>query len=127
MTQVFSKNRSYFRGDRAFLFSLLICLVLLACSPPENYTEFTAPFELSAFLKKHIHKLPGQTVQFQILSVQSEPVPYGLLKFQWIEGGRMNFQTDQDGVLSMQFERDILDYEVMVSPESTKAKLRVTW
>lgn len=105
----------------------LICLGIIACSSSENHTEFSVPFELSRFLKSHIHKLPGQPVQFQILSMQGEPVPYGLLKFQWVEGGRMSFQTDQDGVLSMQFERDILDHEVMVSPESTEAKLRVKW
>ena len=126
MTQVVFKNHFNRRG---LYIALLLLYVLgsVACSPPENHTEFSDPFELSAFLKNHIRKLPGQPVQFQILSQKGEPIPYGLLKFQWTEGGRMSFQTDQDGVLSMQFEKDILDHEVMVSPESTEAKLLVTW
>lgn len=126
MTQIVFKNRFHLWGFYKFLL-LLICLGFIACSPSENHTEYAAPFELSTFLKNHIHQLPGQPVQFQILSRQGEPIPYGLLRFQWTEGGRMSFQTGQDGVLSMQFERDILEYEVIVSPESADAKVRVTW
>ncbi len=104
-----------------------ICIAVIACSSSNDYREFSEAFELSAFLKTHIHKLPGQQVEFQILTMQGEPVPYGLLKFQWVDGGRMSFQTDQDGTLSMQFEKDMLENEVMVSPESADAKLRVFW
>lgn len=110
-----------------FLFLFLACLGIVSCFQPSDHLEFSEPLSLKAFLTNHIQKLPGQTVHFQILSMQGEPIPYGLLKFQWVEGGRMSFQTDQDGILSMQFERDILEYEVNVSPESAKAKLRVTW
>ena len=110
-----------------FLILFLACLGILACSPPSDHLEFSEPLSLGTFLRNHIQKLPGQTVRFQILSMQDEPISYGLLKFQWVEGGRMSFQTDQDGVLSMQFEKDILEYEVNVSPESENAKLRVTW
>lgn len=128
MTQVIFENRFNTRGFYKFFFLLLfICLGMVACSSSENYVEFASPFELSAFLKEHIEKLPGQPIQFQILSRQGEPLSYGLLEFQWVEGGRMSFQSDQDGVLNMQFERDILDYEVMVSPESVEAQLRVMW
>ena len=126
--QVVFKNRlNLMNLYRCFVLLSLICVGIMACSPSEHHTEFSAPFELSAFLKNHIHGLPGQPVQFQILSRQEEPISYGLLRFQWIEGGRMSFQTDQDGILSIQFEKDILDYEVIVSPESAGAKLRVTW
>ena len=128
MIQVVLKRRfSLTDFCRCLLLLIPICLGMIACSPSDNHTEFLIPFELSAFLKNHIHKLPGQPVEFQILSKLGEPVPYGLLRFKWVEGGRMSFQTDRNGILSMQFERDILDYEVMVSPESKGAKLRVTW
>lgn len=110
-----------------FLLLFLACLGIVACSQSGDHLEFSESLSLKTFLTNHIQKLPGQTVHFQILSMQGEPIPYGLLKFQWVEGGRMSFQTDQDGILSMQFERDILEYEVNVSPESAKAKLRVTW
>ena len=52
---------------------------------------------------------------------------YGLLRFEWVEGGRMDFQTDHDGILSMQFEVDILENEIMVSSTSKNAKISVTW
>ena len=98
----------------------------MACSAP-NEKEFSAPFELSSFLENHIQELPGQMVRFQILDAADEPMPYNLLRFEWIEGGRMDFQTDQDGTLSMQFEKDMLENEVRVSAESEGSKIRVTW
>ena len=105
---------------------LLILLFFFACSP-SNRIEFLKPFELSLFLKNHIHELPGQTVQFQILGTDGEPISYGLLRLKWVEGGRMDFQTDQDGKLSMQFEEDMLENKVMVSAKSEGAKIRVAW
>ena len=107
----------------------IVCLVWLnvvGCSAP-NHLEFDDAFELSSFLKTHISELPGQWIQFQILTQQGESVPFGLLRFQWIEGGQMSFQTDPNGVLRMEFEKDILDYEVKVSAESKENKIRVTW
>lgn len=106
--------------------SLLILLLLAACSS-SNHTEFSAPFELNSFLKTHVQELPGQMVRFQILDTAREPVPYDLLIFEWVEGGRMSFQTDQDGTLSMQFEKNMLDNEVRVSAKSEGAKIKVTW
>ncbi len=107
-------------------YSFLILFCFLACSD-SNYTEFSEPFELSSFLKNHIYKLPGHTVQFQILDSDGEPIPYDLLCFEWVEGGRMSFQTDQDGTLSMQFENDMLDNEVIVSTNSERTTIRVVW
>ena len=100
--------------------------MLAACSP-SNQEEYSAPLELSSFLKDQIQELPGQTIRFQILDISGEPMPYGLLRFEWTEGGRMDFQTDQDGTLRMQFEADMLDHKVMVSAKSKDAKIRVTW
>ncbi|MDD9974358.1 MAG: hypothetical protein OXU27_10145 [Candidatus Poribacteria bacterium] len=108
---------------------LIICFVWISvagCSTP-NHREFNEAFELSSFLRTHIHELQGQRIQFQILTQQGNPVSFGLLRFQWVEGGRMSFQTDPNGVLDVEFEKDILDYEVMVSAESEDAKVRVTW
>lgn len=104
----------------------LICLCLIGCSTP-NLTEFDDAFELSAFLKDNIDKLPGQKVQFQILTIQGEPVPFALLSFQWVEGGKMSFQTDREGKLVMEFEQDFLEYQVMVSAEKKNNKMHITW
>lgn len=93
---------------------------------PENI-EFEDAFELSSFLKTHISKLSGQIVEFQVINDQGGTVPFGLLKFQWVEGGRMSFQTNPSGQLYVEFEKDILDYEVMVSAESKGNKVRVRW
>ena len=109
--------------ESLLIFSLLL---LVACSP-SDYTEFSSPFELSSFLKNHIQELPGQIVRFQILGPGGEPVSYDVLRFEWVEGGRLDFQTDQDGTLSMQFEKDMLENEVMVSAKSEGAKIKVTW
>lgn len=37
----------------------------------------------------------------------------------------MSFQTERDGTLSMQFENDILENEVIVSVKSKGVKIRV--
>ena len=66
-------------------------------------------------------------MKFQILDTGGEPMPYDLLRFEWVEGGRMDFQTDQDGTLSMQFEKDMLENEVMVSTTVEGTKIRATW
>lgn len=116
------RNEQRYRSWQA----LLMLFFLSACSP-SNQTEFSEPFELGRFLKNHVQELPGQTVQFQILDTDSEPVSYGLLRLKWVEGGRIDFQTDQDGKLSMQFEKDMLENEVIVSAKSGGAKIKVTW
>ena len=116
------RNQQCYRSWQA----LLMLFFLFACSS-SNQTEFSEPFELDRFLKNHVRELPGQTVQFQILDTDSEPVSYGLLRLKWVEGGRMDFQTDQDGKLSMQFEKDMLENDVIVSAKSEGEKIRVTW
>ena len=130
MTLIVAKIHGVYFPDqfkkRYFPITILIFLVIVACSS-SNHTEFSGPFELSSFLKNHIQGLPGQMVCFQILDTEGEPIAYDLLKFEWVEGGRMDFQTDQDGTLSMQFEKDMLENEIMVSAKSKGAKIRVTW
>ena len=108
------------------LISNLLVILLAACSPT-NQTEFSSPFELSSFLKNHIQELPSQMVRFQILDPSGEPVPYDILRFESVEGGRIDFQTDQDGTLSMQFEEDMLENEMRVSAKSKEAKIKLTW
>lgn len=66
-------------------------------------------------------------VRFQILDTDGEPIPHALLRFEWLEGGRMDFQTGTDGTLSMQFEKDMLENKVIVSAKSEGAKIQVTW
>lgn len=109
-----------------YLIVYLVCFSFAGCSAP-NQIEFDKTFELSSFLKNHIRELPGQKVHFQVLTPQGESIPFGLLSFQWVEGGRMSFQTGPEGGLLMEFEKDILEYEVMVSVESKRSKVRVTW
>lgn len=109
------------------MFFLIANLLLLVACTTSNQKEFSDNFELSSFLKKHIHALPGQMVQFQILDAGGEPIPYDVLRFEWIEGGRIDFQTDQDGTLRMQFEKDMLENQVRVSAKSEGAKIKVIW
>lgn len=108
---------------------LLFSVGMVGCtlSTPAESIEFEDAFELSSFLKTHISKLSGQIVEFQVINNRGGTVPFGLLKFQWVEGGRMSFQTNPSGRLYIEFEEDILDYEVMVSPESKDNKVRVRW
>ena len=120
-----SKRLGIWQVARRYL--LIFSLVLLAACSPSEQKEFSAPFELSSFLRNQIQELPGQTVRFQILDLNGEPVPHGLLRFDWIEGGRMDFQTDQDGTISMQFEKDMLENEVIVFAKSERGKIKVTW
>ena len=107
-------------------FLMLLVLGMAACSP-SNQTDFSAPFELSSFLKTHVREFPGETVKFQILDKRGEPIAHALLRFEWVEGGRMDFQTDPTGSISMQFEKDMLENEMMVSTKSEGAKIRVVW
>jgi hypothetical protein len=66
-------------------------------------------------------------VRFQMLDPSGEPVPYDVLRFESVEGGRIDFQTGQDGTLSMQFEEGMLENEVRVSAKSEGAKIKLTW
>ena len=120
-----SKKLGIWQVARRYL--LIFLLILLAACSHSEQKEFSTPFELSSFLRNQIQELPGQTVRFQILDLNGEPVPHGLLRFDWIEGGRMDFQTDQDGNISMQFEKDMLENEVMVFAKSERGKIKVTW
>ena len=109
-----------------YLIVYLVWINVTGCSAP-NHLEFDEAFELSSFLRSHVRELQGQQIQFQILTRQGDPVPFDILRFEWVEGGRISFQTDPNGVLDVAFEKDILDYEVMVSAESKGNKVRVTW
>ena len=112
-----------------WLVLLPFCVGMLGCtfSGPANSIEFEDAFELSSFLKTHIPELLGQVVEFQVIDGRGGAVPFGLLKFQWVDGGRMSFQTNPSGQLHVEFEKDILAYEVMVSAESKGNKVRVRW
>ena len=112
-----------------WLVFLLFCVGMGSCifPGPSDSIEFEEAFELSSFLKTHVPKLSGQVVEFQVVNGQGGTVPFGLLKFQWVEGGRMSFQTNPSGQLHVEFEEDILEYEVMVSAESKGNKVRVRW
>ena len=86
----------------------IVCFVwisVVGCST-SNHLEFDKAFELSSFLRTHIRELEGHRIQFQILTQQGDPLAFGLLRFQWVEGGRMSFQTDPNGVLDIEFEKD---------------------
>ena len=113
-------------SKRYYLIACFVCFSLVGCSTP-NHLEFDEAFELSSFLKTHIRELTGQKVEFQILNQHGEAIPFALLKFEWIEGGRISFQTNPNGQLRMEFEADVLEYEIMVSAEVNRSRVRVTW
>ena len=108
------------------LIAFLVWFGGVGCSAP-NHIEYEEAFELTSFLRTYISELPGKNIRFQILTRQGEPVPFGVLRFQWVEGGEMGFQADPRGWLHIEFEKDILDYKVMVSAETRGTKIRVTW
>ena len=113
-------------SKHAYLIAFLVWFGGIGCFSADHI-EFEDAFELTSFLTTHIRELPGKNIRFQILTRQGEPVPFGVLRFQWVEGGRMSFQADPRGWLHIEFEKDILDYEVMVSAETKGTKIRVTW
>lgn len=106
---------------------ILLFMLWLIVRPPRTEIVFSIPFEVSSFLKDNLQDVPNQVVDFQVLDQQSEPISNGLIKFGWTEGGSLSFQTNLDGVLTMKFEKDFLEQEVMVSTESENGKVRVTW
>lgn len=119
----------HYRGSLSpvpVIFFTFVLLLFMACFS-SNQAEYSSSFELSSFLKNQIQELPGQIVRFQILDPDGEPIPYDLLSFEWVEGGRIDFQTDRDATLSMEFEKDMLENEVKVSAKSEGAKIRITW
>ena len=119
-------SKIYYQSVHLTCFVCLTCFLLAGCSTP-HHLEFDDAFELSLFLKNYIQKLPGQRIEFQVITQHGESVPFGILCFQWVEGGQMDFQTDPNGVLRMEFEEDILEHEVMVSTKLKASKVRVTW
>lgn len=114
------------RITRTHCYLLLAGLVLAisGCStqnyaaPTSHELRFDKPFNISEVLAETITGDPRNEVHFQILDQAGAPIPYGLLRLEWTEnGGRMSFQTDENGALSMHFEKDILSFEVMVSAD----------
>ncbi|MDE0322446.1 MAG: hypothetical protein OXN27_00860 [Candidatus Poribacteria bacterium] len=108
---------------------LIILLFVLWLIPDFSRTErvLSTPFEISSFLKSNLQDVPNHAVDFQILDQQNEPVSNGLIIFGWTEGGSISFQSNQKGVLTMKFEEDFLDQEVMVSTEVENGKIRLAW
>ena len=108
------------------LFILLFMLWLIAHSPRTEIVLST-PFEVSSFLKSNLQDVPNHAVNFQVLNPQNEPISNGLITFEWTEGGSISFQSNLKGILTMKFEQDFLDQEVMLSTEVEKGQVRVTW
>ena len=117
-------KRMYLGGG---ILLILLFMLWLIVRPPRTEIVFSSPFEASSFLKNNLQDVPNQVVGFQVLDQQGEPISNGLIKFGWTEGGSLSFQTNLDGVLTMKFEKDFLEQEVMVSTESENGKVRVTW
>jgi phosphatidate phosphatase APP1 len=81
--------------------------------------EYEGSFELGEFLKEHISDYDHHEITFQVRDTQGSPIPFGLLRMDWTEtGARLSFQTDDQGILTMHFEEDILEQEVMISVDT---------
>lgn len=93
---------------------LLLALFLVSCQPGQD-TWFESQFNLTSFLKESAPTAYTE-ITFQVCDKNKKPLPYGLLRFNWEDnGGRMSFQTDDKGQISMKFEEDILESEIVVS------------
>ncbi|MCG8462487.1 MAG: hypothetical protein MI919_39890 [Holophagales bacterium] len=77
----------------------------------------TIPFELASLPARLAQEVVGRGFEMQILDASGQPVPYGLLRLQWEEGGRISLQSDSRGRLSVRFEADLSDHEVWISAD----------
>ena len=107
-------------GCAEALLGLLAAAVLLSCGP-KAHLEMEAPFDLTVLLAARSGPPLDTDIDLQILDTGGRPVPFGLLRMEWIEGGRISLQSDERGRLTLRFEPDLLDYQVMISAE-TKAE-----
>ena len=89
-------------------------------------SDFGREFDLTALLRGQTN-LVGRFVTFQVVDSSGEGVPWGRLSLRWEEGGEMKFQLDQDGFISLQFEKDMLDNVVRCSAATTNGTVRVHW
>ena len=105
-----------------YLSSMLLGAIIYSlwgCAPTIQQTEFTGSFNLSTFLKENIMGDEAHQVDFQILGPDDAPVSFGLLRLEWVDnGGRMSFQTDGQGRVTMHFEEDFLEWDVIASAET---------
>jgi hypothetical protein len=99
---------------------LVLGFASLSCTPPhQNNKEFHQPFDLTEFLLEHQSGRDDRDITFQVHAAAGTPEAYGLLRFDWVDnGGRMSFQTDEKGEITMRFERDFLEYQVQVWAET---------
>jgi hypothetical protein len=110
------------------LVTLLIMglMVLASCTNEPRERWFESSFELTGFLKEQAPE-PMSEIVFQVCDAQRQPIPHGLLRFDWLDnGGRMSFQTDEEGKIAMRFEEDILQTEIEVSIDQ-KPEGQVMW
>ncbi len=98
-----------------FFLITLIGLLLLSSCGPDHEAWFAPKFNLAVFLKERV-PLALTEVTFQVCGADKKPLPYGLIRFDWVDNdGRMSFQTDADGKIAMKFDEDILESEVLIS------------
>jgi len=100
--------------------SVSLCAFTGACHSAGEVgrDERSLPFSLNEFLQENGIDDKSHEIRFQILDQQGHPVPFGLLRLEWPENGaRMSFQTDGEGGLSMHFDEDMRQSQVMVSAD----------
>ena len=122
------RRSGHFEGIWRYVVAFLsFCLAMCGSCSRTSVAEFNDRFELAALFVSH-PTLVNRMLKFQLLDREGEPIPWCLLRLEWDEGGRMSFQTDQDGVIWLVFESDIISNKVTVSAESTRdARIRLQW
>jgi hypothetical protein len=102
--------------------------IFLGCSGCDSSRSFQGPFQLRSLLMSNEGDLTGRKLEFQVRTTLGDPVPWALLSLNWEDGGRITFQTNQDGALSLSFEKDILEHSVTVDVEKrTNVVVNVIW
>ena len=120
-------SKKIIRACLGGLIVVLLAVLWIVVYSSKQEVVFSEPFNLSLFLKDNLEHIPDKMIDFRVLDTLGDPVRDSLIKFDWSEGGRITFQTDHRGVISMQFEEDFLDSDVIVSAEQKGGKVSILW
>jgi hypothetical protein len=97
-----------------------LALTIASCgarTPETQEHSFATPVALAALLETPGVRDPSSECELQILDGSGQPVPHALLRMQWPEAGRLAFQTDERGLLTVRLCDPLESAGVMLSAE----------
>lgn len=97
-----------------------LALALVSCearpTAPQEHL-LTIPVALETLLELPGVRDPANECELQVLDGSGQPVPHALLRMQWPEAGRLAFQTDEQGSLTMRLCDPLVSEGVMLSAQ----------